>query len=64
MNETLKDLRKAAEIDIGGTGGTENANELKKVILKTTSVTKVARGTAISKPEDEQAGEDAEIADE
>lgn len=58
MNEALKSLRKAAETDIGGTGGQENATSLKKVIQKTTKATKVARGTQETKIEDEAIGDE------
>ena len=50
MDLALKDLRKAAEQEMGGiqSGGiasNSNLNELKSVISRTTKVTKVARGT-------------------
>ena len=48
MDLALKDLRKAAEQQMGGitSGATtdSNLNELKQVISKTTKVTKVGRG--------------------
>ena len=56
MDLALKDLRKAAEQEMGGilAGGigSQNVGELKNVILKTTKVTKVAKGDAVEKPED------------
>mmetsp|Transcript_28505 Transcript_28505/g.38019 ORF Transcript_28505/g.38019 Transcript_28505/m.38019 type:complete len:107 (+) Transcript_28505:494-814(+) len=56
MDLALKDLRKAAEQEMGGiqAGGisTANLNELKQVISKTTKVTKVGRGEAGEKAED------------
>ena len=56
MDLALKDLRKAAEQQMGGisAGATSdsNLNELKNVISKTTKVTKVARGQQQEKPED------------
>lgn len=57
MDLALKDLRKAAEQEMGGiqSGGiasNSNLNELKSVISRTTKVTKVARGTEQERPED------------
>ena len=57
MDLALKDLRKAAEQEMGGiqSGGiasNSNLNELKSVISKTTKVTKVARGAEQDRPED------------
>lgn len=61
MNEALKALRKSAETDIGGSGGQENATELKKVINRTTKLTKVARGTEQHKDEDELVEEETAL---
>ena len=56
MDLALKDLRKAAEQEIGGiqTGGigTQNVNEVKNILLKTTKVTKVSRGETLTAPEE------------
>lgn len=49
MNETLKELRRAAELDLSGqTKNVLNNEELKKVLNKTVKATKVARGAAES----------------
>jgi hypothetical protein len=50
MDLTLKDLRKAAEQDMGGMSasnneGAGNIYNLKEVLKKTVKATKVARGT-------------------
>ena len=49
MDLTLKDLRKAAEQDMGGISSTNegagNIYNLKEVLKKTVKATKVARGT-------------------
>jgi len=56
MDLALKDLRKAAEQEMGGiqAGGMTDANlnELKQVISRTTKVTKVFRSDDKEKPED------------
>ena len=56
MDLALKDLRKAAEQEMGGiaAGGiaAQNVNELKQVISKTTKVTKVGRNEVVEKAED------------
>jgi hypothetical protein len=44
MNETLKELRRAAEIDLSGPKNESNQSELKKVLSKTVKATKVSRG--------------------
>lgn len=44
MNETLKELRRAAEIDLSGPKNESNQTELKKVLNKTVKATKVTRG--------------------
>jgi len=46
MNETLKELRRAAEITLSGDKNTANTGDLKNVLKKTTKATKVARGSA------------------
>jgi hypothetical protein len=60
MNETLKELRRAAELDLSGPKNDINKDDLKKVLNKTVSATKVARGTAasLSAKEKDVAGED------
>lgn len=45
MTEALKELRRAAELDLNGPKNEVNSNELKKVLSKTVKATKVARGT-------------------
>lgn len=56
MDLALKDLRKAAEQEMGGINAAGysniNLNELKSVIQKTTKVTKVGRYEEKEKPED------------
>lgn len=56
MDLALKDLRKAAEQEMGGIHaggiGSENVNELKQVLSKTTKVTKVGRNEVSEKAED------------
>lgn len=56
MDLALKDLRKAAEQEMGGiqTGGiaSQNVDELKTVLQKTTKVTKVSRSDIVEKAED------------
>jgi len=56
MDLALKDLRKAAEQEMGGiqAGGMTDANlnELKQVLTKTTKMTKVIRGEEKEKAED------------
>ena len=46
MTEALKELRRAAELDLTGPKNEANQNELKKVLTKTVKATKVARGSA------------------
>lgn len=46
MTEALKELRRAAELDLTGPKNEANQNELKKVLNKTVKATKVARGSA------------------
>jgi len=43
MTEALKELRRAAELDLSGPKNEANQNELKKVISKTVKATKVSR---------------------
>jgi len=45
MTEALKELRRAAELDLSGPKNEANQNELKKVISKTVKATKVSRAT-------------------
>jgi hypothetical protein len=45
MTEALKELRRAAELDLTGPKNDVNTNELKKVLNKTVKATKVSRGT-------------------
>lgn len=58
LDLALKDLRKAAEQEMGGiqTGGigSQNVSELKNVINKTTKVTKVGRAEAGAAPEEQE----------
>lgn len=50
MNETLKELRRAAELDLsGGQKNDQNKEDLKKVLNKTVKATKVARGSEVEK---------------
>jgi len=44
MNETLKELRRAAELVLSGSVK-EHTGDLKNVLKKTTKATKVARGS-------------------
>jgi hypothetical protein len=52
MNETLKELRRAAEIVLSGDKNQANQGELKNQLKKTTKATKVARGTKGTTKED------------
>ena len=52
MTETLKNLRKAAELDIGAakaTGEGTESKDLKEQLSKTTKATKVAKGSKVLK---------------
>ena len=51
MTETLKELRRSAEIELSGPKNSENTNDLKKVLSKTVKATKVSKN---SKNEDDQ----------
>jgi hypothetical protein len=46
MNEALKELRRAAEIDLSGTKNEANTADLKNVLNKTVKATKVSRNGA------------------
>ena len=58
MTEALKELRRAAELDLNGPKNEANQNDLKKVLSKTVKATKVARGTSGS--EAKEGGVDGE----
>jgi hypothetical protein len=45
MNETLKELRRAAELDLSVPKNESNTEVLKKIVNKTVKATKVQRGT-------------------
>ena len=45
MNETLKELRRAAELDLSVPKNASNTEVLKKIVNKTVKATKVQRGT-------------------
>ena len=68
MDLALKDLRKAAETEMGGLSSsgivTENANNLKNVINKTTKLTKVSKDEVVESPEDVDQGIQRRISDE
>lgn len=53
MNETLKELRRAAEVDLAGSV-IKNTGDLKTVLKKTTKATKVTRGTENEEEDDVQ----------
>jgi DNA-directed RNA polymerase I subunit RPA1 len=59
MNETLKELRRAAELDLAGpsTSQGKNQSDLKNVLKKTTKATKVARGSGPQFAEDQEGEE-------
>lgn len=58
MTEALKELRRAAELDLSGPKNEANQNELKKVISKTVKATKVSRAATTSEIKDNGMDED------
>jgi hypothetical protein len=59
MNETLKELRRAAELDLSGSVK-QNTGDLKNVLKKTTKATKVARGSGSQFSKDVEGEEPAD----
>lgn len=57
MNEALKELRRAAEIDLSGQKNEANTADLKNVLNKTVKATKVSRNGA------DQTGKESAVQD-